>query len=753
MFKLTLQQGYSIPTMLWVTAVAVLLVGIFYFRTFRTLRRWQWHTLLALRIVAIVIIVLLMFRPVLSYYKELDQRKSVIFLLDTSSSMSISDGSSGRTRLDQARDKVASWHERLAGAFDIHLIEFSQRTRSLEDVRQLDTLLPDGQATSLSRALVAAAKKVPRQDVEAVFLVSDGAHNSAGRPEEIAANIGVPVHSVGVGASLRNDISYRDVQVTGMSCPDTLMLNNKARIAALIEGVGMAGRVIRVVLEDDGTPIEETELTLDEVEGSQEIQFEFRPQSQGRHKYTVSVPAVEEEKIEQNNQRSRVALVVEAGIRVLYLEGTLRAEYGALVQRFLSKDPDLEFCSLVRIRSNEFMHRTNMVDFDLNTIPSDQETIDTFDVFIIGDLDSSYLKPQQQEMIVRRVRDGAGLLMLGGYHGLGPGGYGDAPVGQILPVLLGNREIDQITDPFMPVLTPDGVRHPIFANIAGFFPSITGDAQQSGLPDLDGCTRVVGQRPGATVLATCPLEPGPGGDMPVLAVQPVDKGRSAVFCGDTTRKWQQAPRAFDRESPFLQFWGQIVRWLAGRSSAVEAEASVTGITNKGYYEPEEEILISAVVRDELGEGAVNAQVIAKVSGPARKKPQEVNLAAVPGSAGHFSGTYVPESPGNHEITIQARLGELTTETDQPLVVEVGRQSLEFEKLDLDEKMLGRIAAATGGRYVHVTTADYVVDELDRSHRKKRVQMERSLAWPVPLWILFVAVLTTEWVLRRRFQLR
>ena len=78
--------------------------------------------------------------------------------------------------------------------------------------------------------------------------------------------------------------------------------------------------------------------------------------------------------------------------------------------------------------------------------------------------------------------------------------------------------------------------------------------------------------------------------MPVLAVQPVGEGRTAVFCGDTTWKWQQSLRAMDLESPFLQFWGQMVRWLAGRSSEVEAEAGVVVNTDKGYYEPEEEIL-------------------------------------------------------------------------------------------------------------------------------------------------------------------
>ena len=65
--------------------------------------------------------------------------------------------------------------------------------------------------------------------------------------------------------------------------------------------------------------------------------FEFIPTAKGRHTYTVKVPAVAEEKIKENNQRSAVSTVVELGIRVLYVEGTLRAEYGALVDRSCRK--------------------------------------------------------------------------------------------------------------------------------------------------------------------------------------------------------------------------------------------------------------------------------------------------------------------------------------------------------------------------------------------------------------------------------
>ncbi len=751
MLNFTLQQGHSISTLVWVTALAIGLVTLFYWRAFRTLKPRQWQILLALRVLAILTIVLLLFRPVLSHYKELSQRRSVVFLIDTSASMGIADDSSGKSRIEQAREQVAVWTEKLQETLSLHVIEFSERPRLLPDAKQIPTLAATGKATSISRALVAAARVVPRKDIEAVFLVSDGVHNTARSPEEIAVNMGMPVHCVGVGASLRNDATYRDIQVVGLDCPDTFMLNNKARITAAVEGVGLAGRVIRVILDEDEKPIGEAELTLDEVEGAQEVQFEFRPTVVGRHAYSVRVPPIPEEKIDENNQRSAMATVVEPGIRVLYLEGTLRGEYGAIVQRFLAKDPDLEFCALVQTRPNEFLKRSNIEGLELASLPTSAEEVSTFDVFILGDLDSSYIKPEQQALIAQRVREGAGLIMLGGYHSLGPGGYGSTAIGEILPVLLGQREIGQITDPFLPKLTPDGNHHPIFANIADFFPTTTSQAKRPGLPELDGCTRVASPRPGATVLATCPVEVTAEGEMPLLAVQPVDKGRTAVFCGDTTRKWQQGPVAMDQESPFLQFWGQLVRWAAGRSTEVEARASVVSSTDKGYYEPDEEVLIAAVVRDEKGEGALGAKVAAKVRDPAGRIT-EVELSLAAGSAGHYEGRCTPVSAGGYEILVSAKLGELSLESEK-LSIEVGRPYLEFEKLDLDEKLLAGIAAATSGRYVHISTADSLIDQLDRTEQKRRVRFETPLAVPVPLWFFFVGVLTTEWVLRRRFQLR
>ncbi len=745
---LTLAQGFSVATMLAVAAVAMLLAGVFYRRVFKSLLPNQRRTLFLLRAAAILLIVTLLFRPVLSYQNTITDRRAVVFLLDVSASMSIADDVSGAARFNLARDKLTEWCGKLKDRFRLRLIAFADHVQPLDGPENLAALKPDGRATSLAKALDSAARQFSPAETAAIFLLSDGIHNAAGDPLDSAKKIGMAVNTVGVGAKLQGNSNFRDVQVTGIDCPDRLMLDNAAKITGSIDAVGLADHVVQVFLDEDGKKIAQSELTLDDVPGVQQVTFDFRPTQKGRHTYTVRVDPVEGEKIIENNQRSATAVVADSGLRVLYVEGALRKEYGTLVDQFLAKDPNLEFCALVQTRPNVFLQRTNITGMRLNAIPNDQATIDKFDVFVFGDIDSSYIRPEQQEMFLRRVRDGAGLIMLGGYHSLGPGGYAGTPLGDALPLMLGDRTLGQVTDPFLPVLTPDGARHPIFANIGGFFPTQQGEPKTPGLPPLSGCTRVEGPRPGATVLATLSAEVGA---MPALAVQPLGRGRTAVFTADTTWRWQQGPRALGQDSPFLRFWGQTIRWLAGRNEAVDAKTGLTVEIDKTMVQPGETVQISAVVRNRDGQGDSNATVTAAVVGP-DKKLHRVPLAALAGPAGNFGGKFDPADAGHYDLTVDAQLGE-DHFTSEKIPVEVGQPNLEFERLDLDEKTLSAIAAATGGRYVSLAAADRLIEQLDRVERKKTVQIEYRLYWPPCCWTFFVAVLTMEWILRRKYQLR
>jgi hypothetical protein len=239
--------------------------------------------------------------------------------------------------------------------------------------------------------------------------------------------------------------------------------------------------------------------------------------------------------------------------------------------------------------------------------------------------------------------------------------------------------------------------------------------------------------------------------MPVLAIQPAGKGRAAVFTGDTTRNWEQGPRVLGQDTPFLRFWGQMVRWLAGRDDPLSLEAGVEARTDRAYYEPDSTVTIHAVVRDAQGQGASNAQVRAIITGPAQPPPP-VDLPPAAGPPGQFTGSFQPDQVGTIQIRVEATL-EAQILAAEPLTIEVGRPNLEFDHLELDDQRLARIAQASGGRYAHVSAAQDLLAQLDRAAHRRRVSLEQPLYAPGPFWLLFAAILTTEWILRRRFQLR
>ncbi|MBM4089152.1 MAG: VWA domain-containing protein [Planctomycetes bacterium] len=744
-------SGFTLLLLATFAVAAIGLVTLFYWQAFSTLRVRQWLTLYGLRVAAIAIVFLLLLQPVLTVQREVTQRKAVVFVVDNSASMGIADNPEGGTRWQQTRDQVSVLWSELEDDYDLQLVLFSDAAQRLESPDALAPVEAVGKATSLSRGLMAARRAAAGRPVEALVLISDGIQNAAGDPISTARRMGLNIMAIGVGDPLHDRSLRRDIRVTDMECPEQIAVKNKTRVTGYVDAVGMPGHVVQVRLLEDGEPVCDREVTLNDVEGAQEVVFEFIPERKGLRTYTVEVPQRPDERIPQNNRRSSSALVHDARIRVLYLEGTLRAEYGALVGQFLSKDPNVEYCALIQTRPNVFVQRTNIDGLDLKGIPDSRDVIDSFDVFLIGDLSATFLPPAKAELIRDRVQAGAGLIMIGGYHSLGPGGYTGSAIEQLLPVELGGPEVGQVTELFQPRMTPQGRRHPIFANISDFFAAEGDNSLAQTLPPLGGCVKVAGAKPSAELLLVHPDVTAAGSPMAVMAVHRFGEGRSAVFTADTTRNWHQALRAMDQETPFLRFWGQTVRWLAGRGDTMEAEAGIVSTTDKAYYAPEATVTISATVRAEDGSAAAGAGVTATVKDP-EGTVARLALRPKPGPAGNYAGTFQPALSGRYEIAVAATVGtaQLTAET---LQIDVGRPSLEFDRLDLDEATLTAIANDTGGQYLHVSLADRLVKSLRDRHEKQRVEREVPLAWPPLLWLLFLGALTSEWWLRRRYQLR
>ena len=742
-----------------VALVAAACVVFFYLRVYRSLGRARLAVLLALRILAVLVLVLLIFKPLLSYEERLTRRTDLLILLDASRSMSVSDWPDTPSRLARASSQLAEYESRLEGAFNVRRFAFDTRARPVEDSRWPEAA---GDATNLARAVRDVLASAPRADTSAIVLMSDGIHNAGGDVvRDIQAAAPPPVFTVGVGTDLSDASGYQDIAVAAVRAPDEAVVANVTRITVDVEAVGLADRSAEVQLREGPALLAAQPLRLDSAPGPQSVTLALTPATVGRHMYTVSIPADPAERRTENNTRDFYLLVTDPRIRVLYIEGVVRPEYKPL-KSVLETDPNVELAALVQVRKGEFVQTGSLRDLALSAFPQTLDDMRKFDVFILGDLDRSYFSAAQLTNLKTAVSEGRGLLMIGGYATFGPGGYEGTPVEEMLPVFVGPRTIGQETDPFVLRLTPEGLAHPIFYGTTDFFqsgPSLrtpnSALRTPEQLPYLNGCTRLGAPKPGASVLAVHPDRAGPAGPLVVLAVESFGRGRTAAFAGDTTYQWYLPFKALGRDSPYVRFWGQMVRWLAAKEIKEEAQGpGVTLLVAKPAYAPGESVPVRVKVRAEEGRATNFADLLGVLVAEDGKRTP-LALALVPGAVGIYETTIESPDPGTYKILVEATKDGVRLGTAEDSFT-VGRANQEFDRLALDRPLLEKIAQATGGAYYEPANFGDLVERLRSQTVGEEIHRELGLqtlpaAFPI-LFGLFLLLLAAEWLLRKRYQL-
>ena len=123
---------------------------------------------------------------------------------------------------------------RLRRAMRVELLAFAGDAEPVS----LDTVAATrGEATDISRALSAAVEGRTGQDeVSAVLLLSDGAHNSGADPVAVAEELGVPVYAVAVGAESERP---RDIQVLSAEASAAAFVGQPFPVRVEVRGWGV----------------------------------------------------------------------------------------------------------------------------------------------------------------------------------------------------------------------------------------------------------------------------------------------------------------------------------------------------------------------------------------------------------------------------------------------------------------------------------------------------------------------------------
>lgn len=642
------------------------------------------------------------------------------------------------------------------GDVQIHLfadksVSIDADSLSLMDIKEQELDLNVG-VTDLKAGIALDPSTGEEPSIAGIVLFTDGRDTSAHDPIATARSLGhenIPLFPVLIG-SPRKPV---DITVTDLDFPTSVFLGDTPRLTATLATTGFVGREIEVVLQPaSGAALRKV---IDVEADTTSVSFDWPAESAGRFSFSIVVAAQPEELRDDNNSAEFALTVVDDTIRVLLIEEEARWEFRFIDNAF-RRDSRVDVAQVIfeqpflKVLDASFFPR----QFEWPDDPTawDKSALVETDVVIVGDVSQAHLTPAVWETLERYVDAGRGTLVL-------LAGKTHSTVSELPPALerllpVSDLRIEQFADPtakssptergFHLSLTPEGEREPMLQFAAN--PQANREIWRNFPGHTWGMTGTA--KPGASVLATMvPPVADPSAtavDRAILARQAYGLGQVLWLGVDSSWRWRH--RAGDRYHH--RFWGQLARWGARQRSLGGTGSVKFGFERSDITQGETAVLrarFNRVLLERYPHLKATAELVA--AGESRIM-QTLPLTPSPGRPLAYEGQAVDLPPGEYTARLEVDGADLGAAEFEATLFVSHPPTQEFTDLSANADLLSQIATVSGGRLIGPDTLAELPQLLDGAEVAHGDRDEVAL-WQHPLLLLlFCALVTTEWAVRK-----
>ena len=232
---------------------------------------------------------------------------------------------------------------------------------------------------------------------------------------------------------------------------------------------------------------------------------------------------------------------------------------------------------------------------------------------------------------------------------------------------------------------------------------------------------------------------GSEGKLPLILYQFAGAGRTMFQAFDDTWRWRF--RAGDRY--FGRYWVQTIRFLA-RSKLAGRQAEIQ--TDRRRYDRGQPIQIR-VRFPNPGVAPRSGEVVVQIERNGAS-PRKLKLNQSPTARNVFEGALSQAAEGEYKVRL---LPPPVLEGSIPAAsFRVDAPASEFERVQMNEPELKRVADATGGKYYTPLAVSSLLDDLPKPSKVPLDTDPPIALWNAwPILALFLTILTAEWILRKR----
>ncbi|GAB4158805.1 MAG: hypothetical protein Tsb009_36070 [Planctomycetaceae bacterium] len=798
--KFDYQPIWPTYRVLLVVAALVVLVLTTYPKRIRHLRPFDRRLLLGLRLATVGLIALAMLRPAIKVPRsENSDEKQILYILaDSSRSMKTLEGvgtSGSQSRRAYLLKTVAASQpilEELPENVEIRYFDFAESLTSVDKLSDE----ADGRQTDMANALRELLKQTRGKNVYGIVMMGDGAPRVLNKDErgdvqeqilESARDFreqGTPIHTVVFGGA-GTQSNAGDLIVQNVRYKTNPYEGKVVTVTADVRAIGARGRRLtaKLLVENrngqippaSGEMVEARPLKTSRPKNNNiipksndevlnQIELSFVPTRPGKYKIAFQVEGLPDEPNTVNNTVTRIINVQSGGISVAYFD-RLRPEQRWIRNVSASDKIQLDY---FQVNTGGGFGPQTKIDPEIFR-PGPGE----YDVFLIGDVPARIFGNEILGLLKKRVQDGAGFMMIGGYDSFGPGGYAGTPVAEMLPVEMTRAEFaTRQANPNSPTLHHNRELQmiPTDLGLTRFVmridPAGNHAALWKKLAPLSDANRLRKKNTAGNnnenlieVLATAP------DGTPLLLSHVWSGSRVMAFGGDTTYQWYLN----GQQAAHQRFWRQVILFLAGKEEGSEPIWARIEKGGKRNFGLDDKIPLMFGARDDKKNPVLNLNFEIQVMGPPHPdEPDKPFVRKIQVSGDRPENLRELKSlkyPGEYWIRVVGRKTDpqktIVGTAWERFIVE--SSDLELDDTTPDPDVLKSISSETGGTFIeNPEKFNEFLKRLNAPDDDDQSGTDTVTLWDTwphlddkgnqylpGLLLMFVVLISLEWFFRKR----
>ncbi|MFD1255671.1 hypothetical protein ACFQ3S_02580 [Mucilaginibacter terrae] len=668
----------------------VLYAWLLYRNPVNVSERTRW-LLAVLRAVAVFVIAFMLVAPLIKTVTYQPQKPLVLIAQDNSSSINTFKPRGFST--EAFNTQLATLKKVLGKDYEVREFNFDH------DLHTGLSTGYQGKQTNIASAIHQLSERFVNQNIGALILATDGLYNQGTDPQYEARNLKTSIYTIALG----DTIPRRDLLIGNINYNKTTFLGNDFMLEVLAEAYQSQGEQMRLSVAEDGRVVFNQNILITTGTFRKVIPVKLNADKKGVHQFAIKLAPVSNELSVQNNTETVYIEVLDARQKILLAYAATHPDI-SVIKQLVERNKNYE---LKAIQTNK-----------LSTLKlSDYGLIILYQITAADNLALKSFIPQSK-----------------------------VPVWYMAGAQTNLQDFNQEQSTIQIVAGRTDVQEEFAVPVTGFSLFTLTDSTLNKInrfPPLLAPFGNYGSAGGASVLLKQKIG-SVSTTYPLMAFNEADGRRSAVLAGEGLWRWNLAEyQDFGSHTAMEELFSQSIQYLTANANRQRFRV----YPSKTVFDEGENVLLNAELYNDALQLVNTPDVNITLKNSSGKNYSY--LFTRTGQSYQLNAGVLPV--GNYSYTANSQLGKQPFSTKGQFTIKP--LNLESRQSTANHQLLYGLAKQSGGKMLQPSQLNQLADLIRKNDNIKTIvyddQRYSDLIDSKWVFVLILALLSTEWFLRKR----